>query len=285
MPVDPKTITVFLDASPSGWNRAAHAAALAQRSNAHLVGVHVVFAGLHLHPSMFYARGHKAIDQVITYERRLDAAAEATSALVGENFRSLCAKMNVPAEFRPIGRGKTAEEAVLNSLHSDLVVVGHPEPHGLPDDMLPEKIMLASGVPLLIVPNSWHGQTIGDKILIGWNASRESRRAIADAMTFLVAAKSVTVLVVDPLGSRRHGEEPGADIALHLARHGAHVDVEQVTSHSCPIARIILGHAQQSASDLLVFGAYSHARSKELLFGGATRTLLAQMPVPVLVSR
>jgi hypothetical protein len=193
MPIDPKTITVFLDASRSGWSRAAHAAALAQRSDAHLVGVHVVFAGVTLHPSLSYARGHKAMDQVITHERRLNAAAEATAAAVGANFRSLCAKLNVLGEFRPIGRGRTAEEAILNSLHSDLVVVGHPDPHGLPDGMFPEMILLASGVPLLIVPNAWHGETIGDKILIGWNASREARRAISDAMTFLVAAKSVTV--------------------------------------------------------------------------------------------
>jgi nucleotide-binding universal stress UspA family protein len=91
--------------------------------------------------------------------------------------------------------------------------------------------------------------------------------------------------VIDSLGNRRHGEEPGADIALHLARHGAHVDVEQITSHGSPIARIILGYALHSASDLLVVGAYSHARLMETLFGGATRTLLAQMPVPVLISR
>lgn len=285
MSIDPKTITVFLDASPSGRNRAAHAAALAQRSEAHLVGVHVVFTGVTLHPSMSYARGHKAIDQVITHQRQLDAAAEAAAALVGGNFISLCARLNVPGEFRQIGRGKTAEDAILNSLHSDLVVVGHPEPHGLPDDIMPEKILLASGVPLLIVPNAWHSKTIGNKILIGWNASREARRAISDAMTFIVAAKSVTVLVIDSLGNRRHGEEAGADIALHLARHGAHVDVEQITSHGSPIARIILGYALHSASDLLVVGAYSHARLMETLFGGATRTLLAQMPVPVLISR
>jgi nucleotide-binding universal stress UspA family protein len=285
MPIDPKTITVYLDASPSGQNRAARAAALAQRSGAHLVGVHVVFAGVTLHPSACYARGHKAIDQVITHERQLDAAAKAAAALVRGNFLALCARLNIPGEFRSIGRGKTAEEALLNSLHSDLVVVGHPEPHGLPDDISPEKILLASGVPLLIVPNAWHGETIGDKILIGWNASREARRAISDAMTFLVAAKSVTVLVIDSRGNQRHGEEPGADIALHLARHGAHVDVEQATSHGSPIARVILGYAVRSASDLLVVGAYSHARLKELFFGGATRTLLAQMPVPVLISR
>ena len=95
----------------------------------------------------------------------------------------------------------------------------------------------------------------------------------------------MTVLVIDPVGRHRHGEEPGADIALHLARHGAHVVVEQVTSNGSPIAQVILGYAKQSGSDLLVVGAYSHARLRELLLGGATRTLLAQMPVPVLISK
>jgi len=285
MSIDPKTVAVFLDASPSGRKRASHATAMAQRWGARLVGVHVVFAGVTPHPSTSFVRGGEAIRRVIACEAQRGADADAAAALVGAHFRALCARSNVPEEFRPIGRGKTAEEAILNSLHSDLVVVGHPEPNGLPDDMPPERILLASGVPLLIVPNAWHGETIGERILIGWNASREARRAISDAMTFLVAAKSVTVLVIDPVGRQRHGEEPGADIALHLARHGAQVNVDQVTSNGSPIARVILGHAVQSGSDLLVVGAYSHARLREILLGGATRTLLAQMPVPVLISR
>lgn len=285
MPIDPKTITVFLDASLPGKKRAAHAAALAQRWDAHLVGVHVIFAGVTVGPSASYARGHKAIAEELAYERRLDAAAEAAAAQVGEHFRTLCARLNVSGEFRAIGRGETAEEAILSSLHSDLVIVGHPEPHGLPDDMSPERMLLASGTPLLIVPNTWEGETIGDKILIGWNATREARRAVSDAMTFLIAAKSVTVLVIDPVRTRKHGEEPGADIALRLVRHGVHVDVEQAASHGASIAEVILRYAEQSASDLLVVGAYSHARLKELLLGGVTRTLLAQMPVPVLISR
>ena len=285
MSIDPKTIAVFLDASPSGKKRASHAAAMAQRWGARLVGVHVVFAGVTPHPSTSFVRGGEAIRRVIACEEQRGADADAAAALVGAHFRALCVRANVPGEFRPIGRGKTAEEAILNSLHSDLVVVGHPEPNGLPDDMPPERILLASGVPLLIVPNAWHGETIGERILIGWNASREARRAISDAMTFLVAAKSVTVLVIDPVGRHRHGEEPGADIALHLARHGAQVDVDRVISNGAPIARVILGYAEQSGSDLLVVGAYSHARLREILLGGATRTLLARMPVPVLISR
>jgi len=285
MPTDLKSITVFLDASPSGSRRAAHAAALAQRSSAHLVGVHVVFAGVTLPPSMSYACGHEAIASVIAYERRLDAAAESATNLVGKRFRALCASLGVPGEFRPIGRGEVAAEAILNALHSDLVVVGHPEPNGLPDNMSPERLLFESGVPLLIVPNAWEGDTIGDRILIGWNATREARRAAADAMALLVAAKTVTVLIIDPVGNRRYGKEPGSDIALHLARHGAHVNVEQVTSHGSTVAQVMFDHALQSGANLLVVGAYSHARSRELLLGGATRAVLAQMPVPVLMSR
>ena len=285
MSIDLKTITVFLDATASGQKRAVHAAALAQRWGAHLVGVHVTFAGVTLPPSMSYARGREAAKQVIAYEQQLDTSAEAAAAIVRAQFQAICARRNIPCEFRSIGRGWSAEDAVVNSLHSDLVVVGHPEPNGLPDDMSPERILLASGVPLLVVPNAWEGETIGSRILVGWNATREARRALSDSLNFLVAAKSVTVLVIDPARRHRHGAEPGADIAAHLARHGANVDVEQVNSPGIPVAEVILRHALKRASDLLVIGAYSHARMKEILLGGVTRTLLAQMPVPVLISR
>jgi nucleotide-binding universal stress UspA family protein len=285
MPIEPRTIAVFLDASPSGAKRAAHAVALAQRWGAHLIGVHVVFAGVTPHPSMCYVRGGSAIRQVIVDECDLEAVAEAASVLLGGRFRALCAGASVAGEFRAIRRGRTEEEAVLDSLQSDLVVVGHPEPHGLPDDMSPERMLLASGVPLLIVPNAWAGETIGDRILIGWNRTRQARRAISDAMGFLVAAASVTVLVVDQVGRQPQGQEPGADIALHLVRHGVYVRIERVASHGAPIAQVILASAVRSGSDLLVVGAYSHARLRELLLGGTTRTLLAQMPVPILISR
>ena len=290
MSIDLKTITVFLDATASGQKRAACAAALAQRWGAHLVGVYVTFAGVTFPPSMSYARGREAAKHVIAYQQQLDASAEAAAANVGAQFQAMCARLDVWGEFRPIGQGWSAEDwsaedAVVNSLHSDLVVVGHPEPNGLPEGMSGERILLASGVPILVVPNAWEGETIGSRILVGWNATREARRAISDSLNFLVAAKSVTVLVIDPASRHQHGAEPGADIAIQLARHGAHVDVEQVNSPGIPVAQVILRHALKRACDLLVIGAYSHARAKEILLGGVTRTLLAQMPVPVLISR
>ncbi len=188
MSIDPKTVTVFLDASPSGQNRAVYAATLAQRWNATLVGVHVIYAGVMLPPSMTYARG-SGIANAVEFERQLDASAEASAALVGGLFRTLCTNLNIPGEFRLIGRGETVESAVRSSLASDLVVVGHPAPHGLPDEVSPEKLLLASGVPLLIIPNAWKGTTIGEKILIGWNATRQARRAVADAMSFFATCQ------------------------------------------------------------------------------------------------
>ena len=97
----PKTLTVFLDASPSGKRRAVHAAALAQRWDAHLIGVHVVFAGVRLYPpSESWAIGERAFQAVIPHEKRLHANAEAVAAHVGEYFRGLCTRWNVAGELR-----------------------------------------------------------------------------------------------------------------------------------------------------------------------------------------
>jgi nucleotide-binding universal stress UspA family protein len=284
MPIDPKTITVFLDASPSGDRRAALAAAFAKRWNAHLVGVYVTYKGVATHPAMAYARSERAIAGVVAHERRIDTACECAMAEVGDRFLALCKELNVSAEFRPISRDKTADAAIISSLHSDLLVIGHPEPNGLPDDMSAERILLASGVPLLIVPNAWRGERIGERIMIGWNASPQARRAVADAMSFLVAARSVKALVVDPAGCKWLGGEVGCDIGQHLERHGASVELVEVSSRGRSIAEVILAEAKASGADLLVCGARNPAHLREMVFGNATRKLLSKMPVPVLVS-
>jgi nucleotide-binding universal stress UspA family protein len=120
--------------------------------------------------------------------------------------------------------------------------------------------------------------------VVAWNASREARRAIADALPLLVTAKSVTVLLVDPKKNARHGEEPGADIAHYLSRHGARVAVEQVVSNGAPVAGVILDRARQHAADLIVIGAYSHARVAQMVLGGVTRSLLREATLPLLIA-
>jgi nucleotide-binding universal stress UspA family protein len=278
-----KSIAVFLDDTPKGEKIGKCAAALAYRCGAHLIGIHGMSCNPAEHPPDSFACGKKAIDEVFA---RLRAAEEQKSLAVDRLFTALSLKQGVSAEFRMIRSYRADDDTVLNSLHCDLVVIGHPDPPGLPKGWSPERLLMASGVPVLIIPTEWKSETIGNNILVGWNASREARRAMVDAMPFLNAAQSVTVLVVDPAKrADEHGEEPGADIALCLARHGAHVDVEQATSDGSPIGEVILSRALNRGVDLIVIGAYSHARWAEIIFGGVTRTLLTQMPVPVLVSR
>jgi nucleotide-binding universal stress UspA family protein len=278
-----KNIGVFVDATPEGEKRADYAATLAAQCGAYLAGIYVVSAGRPGHRSDYYVIGEKAIRSSRASER---AADEAATINVRRRFEAISAKRDLSAEFRVIRRGGPDEDLILGSLHSDLVVIGQRELHELPGYLSPDRLLLASGAPILVVPSDWKSKPIGKNILVGWNASREARRAVADALPFLIAAHSVTLLVVDPdERATRHGEEPGADIALYLARHGAHVEVEQVSSRGSGVAEIILSYVADHGLDLIVIGAYSHARSVEMMFGGVTRTLLKEAPVPVLMSR
>jgi nucleotide-binding universal stress UspA family protein len=146
-------------------------------------------------------------------------------------------------------------------------------------------VTLASGRPILVVPYAGRFETVGRCVLIAWNVSREAARAVADAMPLLAAADVVTVLAVDPPpGPGGDGDLPGADIALHLGRHGVEAQIERTVSADVPIGEVLLSRAADLGADLLVMGAYGHSRTRELLLGGATRSILASMTIPVLMS-
>ncbi len=109
---------------------------------------------------------------------------------------------------------------------------------------------------------------------------------MADALPLPVRAEAVLVLVVDherrPAG---HGQEPGADIARHLARHGAHVEVRRLSSGGDDVGRLLLSQAAAFGAELVVMGAYGHSYLNEWIFGGVTRTVLREADLPVLMSR
>src|SRR6266481_4952080 len=281
-----KNIGVFVDATPEGEKRIDYAATLAHQCGAHLAGIHVVSAVRPEYRSDYYVIGEKAIRALLAERKAADEVATSNVRRRFEAISAISAKRDLSAEFRVIHRGGPDEDITLSSLHSDLVVIGQRELQELKGYASPEKLLLSSGSPILVIPSGWKSESIGNKILVGWNASREARRAVADALPFLVAASSVTLLVVDSEErAGRHGEEPGADIALYLARHGARVEVEQALSQGSRIADIILSFARDHGMDLIVIGAYGHARSVEMMFGGVTRTLLKKARVPLLMSR
>jgi len=121
--------------------------------------------------------------------------------------------------------------------------------------------------------------------MLCWNASRESARAAAEALPFLVPADKVVVLVVDAKQSvSGHGAEPGADVASWLVRHGVKVTVQRDVAADADVGSVILSRAADHAIDLIVMGVYGPSRLREVILGGVSRALLSRMTVPVLMA-
>ena len=275
-----KTLAVFVDPSAVGDARVTYAVKLALRHGSHLVGIFVVPMGWDGNASEAFVRGKDAIRQLIEHHATSEAA---TTGAASRSFSAASTREDISSEFRFLRHGEANEGAVLNALHSDLVIVGGSQLDGLPRDWSAETLLLATGVPVLRLPEHWTGP-VAERVIVAWNASREARRAVADALPLLVGAHSVTILVVDPQKNSRHGEEPGADVALYLSRHGANVVVEQVQSNGRQIADVILDFAKRNDGDLIVVGAYSHARAAQMIFGGVTTSLLRDATVPLLIA-
>lgn len=275
-----KDIVVFADTAPSSLHRLRIAADLSERYAAHLIGVYVVPAISHGHDGFVRGEAIRALG-----DRRREE--EERSVLeVGRQFAELARRNDIQAEFRLILNSDGDQNVSVNSLYADLAIVGQTEPHGLPQNWLPDHLLLSSGVPVLVVPNEWTADKIGDRIVIAWNASKEARRATTDALPLLSTARSVKIVIVDAAGnSERYGEEPGANIARHLARHGAQVEVQQLSSNGASVAEVVLNAASAAEADLIVMGAHSHSRSRQFLFGSVTRAILTGATVPVLISR
>src|SRR6202158_5017295 len=156
-----KNIGVFVDATPEGEKRVDYAATLARQCGAHLTGIHVVSAVRPEHRSDYYVIGEKAIRASRAWQK---AADEAATTSVRRRFEAISAKRDLSAEFRVIRRGGPDEDLALSSLHSDLVVIGQRELQELKGYASPEKLLLASGSPILFIPIGWKSESGGSKI-------------------------------------------------------------------------------------------------------------------------
>lgn len=142
-----------------------------------------------------------------------------------------------------------------------------------------------SGRPVLAVPPGQPAVFPVRHAVVAWQPTREGTRALHDAMPFLKRCRTVDVVTVDPeIGGDRHGEEPGTDIATHLARHGLRVNVVSMPSGGAPASSVLLRHCAETSAQLLVAGGYGHTRAREWVLGGVTMDLSETLTLPVLFS-
>jgi nucleotide-binding universal stress UspA family protein len=273
-----KTILVHLDPRARGTEHLGLAFKLAGKFGAHLVGLYA--PGPARIPSYALAEAGPALRQAVE-QHRAEALRQAE-----KQFRDMAAKNgDARTEWRA-AEGDTASVLRLNARYADLVISPQAEPTDEPETrLLPHEIVLAAGRPVLFVPYAGRFPDAGRRVLVAWDGGREAARAVSDALPFLARAETVEVSVFDPERSpRTHGEQPGADIALFLSRHGVKVTVHRQSGAGYDVGAQILSRAADAAADLIVMGGYGHARVRELVLGGVTRTILESMTVPVLMS-
>jgi nucleotide-binding universal stress UspA family protein len=275
-----KTILVHVDESRHVDKRIEIAANLAVTENAHLVGVASTGISRFIYQSTSFGAGDQSMAPYLqTIQQQANIALE--------KFDHIAQGAGVLSFEKRLVDDDAASAMSLHGRYADLVVIGQndpDEPLSYLDSGFVEYVTMNCGCPALVIPCVGSFNTIGGKVLIAWNASMEAARSVRSAIPLLKSANIVELAVFNPdEKSDAHGRQPGHDIALFLARHDINVDVmKEVTKGD--VGEALLSLAENLRSDLLVMGCYGHTRFREILLGGATRTIINSMTIPVLMS-
>ena len=163
----------------------------------------------------------------------------------------------------------------------DLVVIGRGFGYPWSDwDAMCEAALFECGRPVLITPDN-SPDTVGEHAVIAWNGSTETARTIALSMPVLTQASRVTVLSLD--GWAVPGPD-GAQVARHLVRNGIEATARSVSPAGRSPGQAIVEEARSEGADLLVKGAYTQSRLRQLVFGGATRHIIYSSDLPVIMA-
>lgn len=274
-----KDLLVVVDDTPAAAARIDVAAQLAVKHDAHVTGLHIVTSA----NIPNYLEGQLP-DAVRAAQREWEQERTAkAAALFDDHMRRF--GLTDRSEWRSV-RGVPTQAAALHGRYADLVIVGQVDPKHDGDipAVQPQDLVFDCGRPLLVVPYAGTFASVGERILVGWNASRESARAVGDALPLIARAQRVMILAVNPKpGMQGLGDEPGADIARHLSRHGR-VQAAHVSTDAVEPGDTMLNTVADESCDLVVMGAYGRSRLREQVLGGMTRYMLQHMTVPVLMS-
>jgi len=158
-------------------------------------------------------------------------------------------------------------------------------PNGAMDpERLVEGVLLESGRHLFLFPETERPKIAFDRILVAWNGSRESARAVAEGMPFLRQAKEVTVAVVTDKRVTEQDALVGADAVNHLKHHGINAVLHRVNNRKHDVGAALLAEAQRRNVDVIVMGGYGRFRLSERLLGGVTSNLMHEAPVPIVIA-
>ena len=277
------TILLYLDDDARSEVRNAQAVRFAQRLGSHVDGLSChrpVPSGV----GMAVAMGGFA--DPLTEELQ---AAQRQAVEREQRFRSLCDKSELASFQTEVDEIEDADRAILRraALH-DLLILGQPDPSDADvarRRSVVDEVILRSPRPTLLLPYAGRFDEFGTTALVAWDGSHGAARAVADALPLLRRARTVHVVVFDPDAgdSGAIDQSPPQGLVQWLSRHGIRAG-GHVGYCGADIGNALLSHAADVGADLLVMGCWGHGRLTERLLGGATRTVLESMTLPVLFS-
>lgn len=276
-----RTFIVHVDDSPRSAPSIEAALRLARDAGARLVGVYLT-------PDREFSPSVGAMFPPEALERLMRAAADAQAAAEAA-FRQATAALAPSHVGWRAPAGDPIVAALAHGRACDLVVLGQPDPDDSRSRFAGELVtasLLGAGRPILVVPYTGAQPTLGKRILVATDGGREAARAIGDAMFLLERAAEVALLVggsEEAVGTTSIAQT-GARLAEWLSDHGVAARVERYEWNAGGGDQWLLSRAADLGSDLIVMGGYGHARMREVVLGGMTRTILREMTVPVLMS-
>ncbi|GAB3548561.1 universal stress protein [Noviherbaspirillum agri] len=274
-----KTILVHVDESSHAGERIKIAAAIAMTQKAHLIGTAVTGASRYLVQTRMLAELDPNLRTHLDFLRQ-----RARRGL--DDFEAAVQMLGLKSFEKRLVDDEAGGGICLQARYANLVVIGQNDPNEIspvtmPD--FPQYVVMNSGRPVLIVPHAGRFDNIGGRVLIAWNASMEATRAIASAMPLLERAQKVEIVVFNArTQAQAYGPRPGPDMMEFLARHD--IKAEVLLREFDHVGDALLSLAGDRGADLIIMGGYGHNRFREILLGGVTRTMLASMTVPVLMS-
>jgi len=273
-----KDIVVNLSVGEKPVPACAYAVSLAAAFNAHLAGIAFLYDPI----VPISGAGYIPADVIDAQERENEQATR--SAL--NQFNTACARAGVSAEPLTLtaSYGGVGEQFGRIARRFDVAIVGQAEPEtSAVEEIIAESALFESGRPVIVVPYIQKAPFKLDNVMVCWDGSRSAARAIADAMPLLAKSGRVEVVIVTNERGKQD-EIEGADIGAHLARHGLNVEIKRTALGDIDVADVLLSHAADSGSDLIVMGGYGHSRLREFVLGGVTRSILRSMTAPVLMA-
>ena len=276
-----KNMLVVVEDSAAADVRLDVACEMASRFEAHLTVLAVGPPPLLSYGSEMGGAAQFISEEIDAARARIESAAErAKRRLEG---KEVTPDIHLVSEITP----DVARQVARHARYADITFTGQPDPDTPDSTVLAaiDGVLFDSGRAMVMIPNRWSGAGFGKRILLAWDGSKRAARVSTASLPLLVAAEQVIVAVVEPeVGAYAHGEEPGADIAVSLARSGAKVQVDILASAGRSTSQALQSCARDHNCDLIVMGAYGHTRMREAWFGGVTREMVDTSDTPLFLA-